>query len=173
MTRRSRPAESGCGRYHSLQFRRGLGFGWGKRLELRRLDLDRRQWAGLLLLLDFQPPRTRLSDWKRGDLQSTLSDNPLSCPKIRAIFVGQPRAWPKQVLVRGTSEPTAQFPGRESWPRNRLTHRTFWSIRLTRKTRSPVIPEKDGACGAMITPLVEDNGLEPMTFWLPARRSPN
>ncbi len=42
-----------------------------------------------------------------------------------------------------------------------------------RNETSPTFPEESEACGVMITPLVEDNGLEPMTFWLPARRSPN
>ncbi len=41
------------------------------------------------------------------------------------------------------------------------------------KTKSPEKPGSAKSCTVVRKTPVEDNGLEPMTFWLPARRSPN
>ena len=39
--------------------------------------------------------------------------------------------------------------------------------------KSPVVPGPAATCGVVQLHRVEDRGLEPLTFWLPARRSPN
>ena len=44
---------------------------------------------------------------------------------------------------------------------------------LTAHEKSPEIPGFAKGRVTLRATLVEDKGLEPMTFWLPARRSPN
>lgn len=43
----------------------------------------------------------------------------------------------------------------------------------SKKGEGLAFPEKNEASHTYASVQVEDNGLEPMTFWLPARRSPN
>ncbi len=82
-------------------------------------------------------------------------------------------------IERATSQPTGSLPGQPKSPNENLAQNPAHSPHVeanqgfSRNATSPTIPGKSEACGAMTTPLVEDNGLEPMTFWLPARRSPN
>lgn len=46
-------------------------------------------------------------------------------------------------------------------------------VGLTAQRKSPEKPGSAEPCDKPRRLKVEDNGLEPMTFWLPARRSPN
>ena len=45
--------------------------------------------------------------------------------------------------------------------------------KTTGRKKSPAKPGFAKPCDKPLRPQVEDKGLEPMTFWLPARRSPN
>ncbi len=78
-------------------------------------------------------------------------------------------------VERATSTPTGAMPGQSKLPKEQPAQIPAQSPHLlvnqgsSRNETSPTFPEESEACGAMITPLVEDNGLEPMTFWLPAR----
>ena len=44
---------------------------------------------------------------------------------------------------------------------------------LAKREKKPVFPELASSCDLMQLPQMEDRGFEPLTFWLPARRSPN
>ena len=39
--------------------------------------------------------------------------------------------------------------------------------------KTPVLPGSAASCGRLPQEKVEDRGLEPLTFWLPAKRSPS
>ena len=53
------------------------------------------------------------------------------------------------------------------WPR------TGPQATLPAHEKTPVLQGFTAGCEVMHTCQVEDRGLEPLTFWLPARRSPN
>ena len=44
---------------------------------------------------------------------------------------------------------------------------------LPAQKKTPLLPGSAASCGLLPQCKVEDRGLEPLTFWLPARRSPN
>ena len=79
---------------------------------------------------------------------------------------------------RATTEATGALPTWTDGPKT-LAHFPAHSPHISlvsgfsKNAKSPENPGIDGAWGTVNTPQVEDNGLEPMTFWLPARRSPN
>lgn len=82
-------------------------------------------------------------------------------------------------VEKATTKPTGAMPKTGEPGVKKLAHIPAHSPQFAgnhaspRNEKSPENPAIDGAGGVLITPLVEDNGLEPMTFWLPARRSPN
>ena len=67
--------------------------------------------------------------------------------------------------------------------RRKVTHKTTQQVRargcrespadLPAQKKTPVLPGSAISCGLLPEGKVEDRGLEPLTFWLPARRSPN
>ena len=67
--------------------------------------------------------------------------------------------------------------------RRKVTHKTTQHVRaegcresqadLPAQKKTPLLPGFAADCGLLPEGKVEDRGLEPLTFWLPARRSPN
>ena len=81
-------------------------------------------------------------------------------------------------VQRATSEPTGSLPGQPKSNEELAqipAHSPQFSANQgsSRSDKNPANPRIDEVCGVVKTHQVEDRGLEPLTFWLPARRSPN
>jgi len=81
-------------------------------------------------------------------------------------------------VQRATSEPTGSLPGQPK-SNEELAQIPAHSPHAaanqgsSRNEEIPANPRIGEACGVVQNTPVEDRGLEPLTFWLPARRSPN